>query len=377
MTHLDTHLSLRFNLALGVIPGLIAILLAFFIPHEQAIYIGTLISVLATMYVWIRLRKEPKQVLLFSTTIMLMLMSLSHSISFCHCPDSCHSLVIEIAVTLPAILVIFIQKGLRTHHPTNAEKKHRYRITYETLMASSKIIFIILLIQAFITLLCWLFAGTSNEPMNFILFVILPGVVLVAIIVANQLSLRYFNRMMRKVIILPIVNTRGDVIGKCLSGDSRKKYIHPMIRISVIQNGMEWLRERSDRYAYDKGKQDVLIEGHLFFKESLEQGAYRMLRESFPKLPNDNLKFVNRYYMEYDGYKRLTYLFVLELVKEEKPLLPKELKTKPWTWKQIDDNIGKGVFSYYFEYEYNEHKKILSDSKLRNKERLLYLCNKI
>ena len=126
MTHLDTHLSLRFNLALGLIPGLMAILLAFFIPHEQAIYIGTLIGVLASLYVWIRLNKEPKQVLLFSATFMLMLMSLSHSISFCHCPDSYQSLVIEIAVTLPAVLVIFVQKGLRTHRPTNAEKKHRY-----------------------------------------------------------------------------------------------------------------------------------------------------------------------------------------------------------------------------------------------------------
>ena len=115
MTHLDTPLSLRFNLALGLIPGLIAILLAFFIPHEQAIYIGTLIGVLTSVYALIRLNKEPKQVLLFSTTIMLMLMSLSHSISICHCPDSCHSLVIEIAVTLPVVLVIFIQKGLRTH----------------------------------------------------------------------------------------------------------------------------------------------------------------------------------------------------------------------------------------------------------------------
>ena len=376
MTHLDTPLSLRFNLALGLIPGLIAILLAFFIPHEQAIYIGTLIGVLTSVYALIRLNKEPKQVLLFSTTIMLMLMSLSHNISFCHCPDSCHSLVIEIAVTLPVVLVIFIQKGLRTHRPTNAEKKHRYRITFETLMASSKIILIILLIQAFITLFCWLFAGTSNKRMNYALYAILPGIALLATMVANQLSLRFFNRMMRKVIVLPIVNTRGDVIGKCLSNDSKKKYIHPLIRISVIQNGMEWLRERSDRYTFDKGKQDVLIEGHLFFKESLEQGAYRMLRESLPKLPNDNLKFVNRYYMEYGGYKRLTYLFVLELEKEEKPLFPKELKTKPWLWKQIDDNMEKGVFSYYFEYEYNEHKKILSNSKLRNKERMRYLCKK-
>ena len=80
--------------------------------------------------------------------------------------------------------------------------------------------------------------------------------------------------------------------------------------------------------------------------------------------------------MEYGGYKRLTYLFVLELGKEEKPLFPNELKTKPWTWKQIDDNMEKGVFSYYFEYEYNEHMKILSNSKLRNKERMRYLCKK-
>lgn len=376
MIHLDTTLSPRFNLASGLIPGLIAILLTFFIPHQQAIYIGTIIGVVASVYAIIRASKEPKQVLLFGATFMLILMSLSHLTSLCNCPDSCHPLVIEIAIIIPAVLVIFVQKGLRTHHPVNAEKKHRYRITFESLMASSKIIFILLLIQLLITLIGWLIAGTSNEQMNYCLFTILPCFILIVAIVSNQLALRYFNRMMRKVIVLPIVNTRGDVIGKCLSGDSRKKYIHPMIRICVIQNGMEWLRERSDRYAIDKGKQDVLIEGHLFFKESLEQGAYRMLRESFPKLPNDNLKFVNRYYMEYGGYKRLTYLFVLELAKDDKAVFPKELKSKPWTWKQIDDNMEKGVFSYYFEYEYNEHMKILSDSILRNKERMRYLCKK-
>lgn len=373
MKHIDTILSLRFNLALGYLPGLIAMLLTFIIPHGQAIYIGTLIGIVASLFALNHHCKEPKQVLLFSTTGMLMLMSLTHFVSFCNCPDYCHSWVIEIAMLLPVIMMLLTQKGLRTSHPTEAEKKHRYRITLETLMASAKISCIVLSIQLLITAIGWLIMGTSN--ISRWLFGIFPIVATLLMIVLNQLSLNYFNRMMRQVVTLPIVNTRGDVIGKCLSGDSRKKYIHPLIRISVVYNGMEFLRERTQKQMSDNKKLDSLIEGLLFFKESLEQGAYRMLREGFPKLPNDNLKFVSRYYIELQGMKRLVYYFVLDLDADYKLMLPQLKQYKPWTLKQIEDNIGKNLFSHYFEYEFENRRKILTDSMAR-KRKITYQLEK-
>lgn len=375
MKHIDTILSPRYNLAFGYMPGLLAMLLAYFIPHEQAIYFGALTGIVASLFTLNLIRKEPKQVLLFSTTFMLILMSLSHFVSLCNCPHSCHAAVIEMAILLPAIVILLTQKGLRTNHPTEADKKHRYRITLDTLLVSAKISCIVFSIQIVITAICWLVGGTTDSSLNFVLFGLLPAVMISLTMLFNQLSLNYFNRMMRQVVVLPIVNARGDVIGKCLSGDSRKKYIHPLIRISVVYNGMELLHQRSEKQLSDKGKLDALIEGHLFFKESLEQGAYRMLREGFPKLPNDNLKFVSRYYMEFEGMKRLVYYFVLELEKDERIILPKLSQYKPWTLKQIEENIGKNLFSHYFEYEFDEHRRVLRDS-MQRKRKITYQLEK-
>lgn len=352
MKHLDMSLTINYNLALGLIPSLIAMVVTFFLPHNQAIYIGTLINILASWYALNFLRQEPKQVILFCATAMMILMSLVHWISLCGCPKHFCSFIIEIAVMLPAILILFFQRGLLQNHPTDAKNKHRYRITLEATLVSAKIITIVFVVQLIIVFVGWMLVDASKEGWRFWAFGIFPCVSIVLTIILNQISIYLFNKIILKAVVLPIVNARGDVIGKCLSGDSKKKYIHPLIRISVTQNGMEWLKKRSNKCAYDKGRWDVLIEGHLFFKESLEQGAYRMLREGFPEFPTDNLKFISRYYMEYDGFKRLVYLFSLDLEKEVIVKLPESYQAKPWTMNQIKTNIQKNVFGHYFEYEF-------------------------
>ena len=103
---------------------------------------------------------------------------------------------------------------------------------------------------------------------------------------------------------VPIVNTRGDVIGKSLAAGSyqliRIAYINPVIRIAVVStHGMLFLCESSRKAASsDKGKVDIPMECYLRYGETLTAGANRLLSNAFPKASDLKPTFTISYHFE-------------------------------------------------------------------------------
>ncbi len=62
---------------------------------------------------------------------------------------------------------------------------------------------------------------------------------------------------MEHTAFVPIVNTKGDVIGRSLAVDAinkKNEYINPVVRIAVSHNGMLYLRPRPQRCILDRGR---------------------------------------------------------------------------------------------------------------------------
>ena len=100
---------------------------------------------------------------------------------------------------------------------------------------------------------------------------------------------------------VPIVNTRGDVIGKSLAVEAinyKNAYINPVIRIAVSTHGMLFLCNRPQSCILDKGKVDIPMECYLRYGETLTAGANRLLSNAFPKASDLKPTFTISYHLK-------------------------------------------------------------------------------
>ena len=189
-----------------------------------------------------------------------------------------------------------------------------------------------------------------------------PPLVFVLTIGFNQIGIFYFNRIMRRTEFLPIVNTRGDVVGKCMASDAlahKRAYLNPVIRIAVAAHGMLYLLPKPMTCLNGKERRDILIEKHLLYGETLEQGVNRALHEALPQLISARLRYHLTYHFENEHCNRLVYLYTL-LLEDDSLLRDTRFKDgKLWTFRQIAHDLGHDLFSPALEYEYEQLRTII------------------
>lgn len=197
----------------------------------------------------------------------------------------------------------------------------------------------------------------SNEAWAFIsggLFYILFGLVFGYEFIKQKL-----NRNKRQLIPddeewLPIVNEEGGVIGKaprsvCHQGE---KLLHPVVHLHVLNNQKHiYLQKRPMNKLVQPGKWDTAVGGHISFGETLETA---LKRESWEEIGLTDFKarLLKTYRWNSDVESELVYMFVSHDFKSIH-LHSEEVKEgRFWTPKQIEMNIGKGIFTPNFEEEY-------------------------
>ena len=168
---------------------------------------------------------------------------------------------------------------------------------------------------------------------------------------------------MRYTVFVPIVDKKGNVLGKAIASEAinhKNGYINPVIRIAVTSHGMLYLLPRPQCSSLEKGRIDLLMESYLLYGETLEQGVERMLQQTLPTAPRQNLHFNLMYPFENEVTNRLIYLFTLDL-DNDSILCNKNFKGgKLWTFQQIEHNLYRNFFSSCFEYEFEHIKAIIN-----------------
>lgn len=88
-------------------------------------------------------------------------------------------------------------------------------------------------------------------------------------------------------------------------------------------------------------------------------GATRLINNAFPHEKDIKPEFNIVYHFENEVTNRLIYLFIVDIKDDSILCTPRFKNSKLWSFKQIEENLGKGFFSSCFEDEYEHLKGVI------------------
>lgn len=193
------------------------------------------------------------------------------------------------------------------------------------------------------------------------LFYILFGLVFVYEFIRQKLRMRKKPAIAVSEEWLPIVNEEGMVIGKaprsaCHRGE---KLLHPVVHLHVLNTQKHvFLQKRPLNKLVQPGKWDTAVGGHIAVGETLETS---LKREAWEEIGLDKFsaRLVKTYRWETELEAELVYSFVSHDFQGIHLHSDEVTEGRFWTSRQIESNLGQGIFTPNFEYEYQLLKGVI------------------
>jgi isopentenyldiphosphate isomerase/intracellular septation protein A len=161
---------------------------------------------------------------------------------------------------------------------------------------------------------------------------------------------------------VPIVNEQGKVRGKMPRSIAHKgsKILHPVVHMQVLNtDGELYLQKRPAHKLIQPGKWDTAVGGHMGVEESVE---ISLQREAYEEIgfSQFNAQPIKPYVWESEIEKELVFGFVAITDKKLQADGVEVEEGRFWQLAEIEEHIGKDVFTPNFEYEYSLLKKHLA-----------------
>ena len=343
-----------FNSAGEVLPFILFIVTSFFVPLGLAFAIG-LASYFLCLSTFFITKQAPSFVLGIAGIMLVMGFTVLTSSSSIY-PESL-SIVSEIILIIAFSIALGLRKLFikKTKNRHTGENGAAFRIRVNDTYLATRIIRNFLTIHLLIILLYkilpdQLHSCTANK-------IVIPGLLLaftVSIFIFEAIRISIMKLKFNTENWVPIVNEAGGVIGKIalsVSMASNKSYLHPVVRIVLTYKGLFYLCERPEHFSINPGKIDYPFEEYVFFNHSLDDAVNNSLQKETGRkdLP---VKFAFRYLCKNKKANQLIHLYTCRIDDKDTMYKICRGKGKLWTEKQIEENLGKGVFSECFEKEY-------------------------
>lgn len=154
--------------------------------------------------------------------------------------------------------------------------------------------------------------------------------------------------------IFPLVDEIGNVIGQaprsvCHDGS---RLLHPVIHLHIFNSkGYLYLQKRAETKDIQPGKWDSSVAGHIDLDETPEIAAKREAREELGLL-EIGPHFVTKYVIETDVERELSYCFYTTY---DGDFIIDNIEVSEgrfWTLDEIEQNIGKNIFTVNFESDF-------------------------
>lgn len=159
----------------------------------------------------------------------------------------------------------------------------------------------------------------------------------------------------------PVVEPNGLVVGRALRSycHSGAKPLHPVVHLHIIDRYSRiYLQKRPLTKRIQPGKWDTAVGGHVSYGEVLLEALFRETSEEVG-LTSFNPVYLMTYEFESEVEKEMVSVYAAVGSFELTPN-PEELAAGQW-WElsDIDENLGKGVFTPNFESEFKMIRKSL------------------
>lgn len=336
------------NPALGLLPYLVFSILIGQISTVIALAIGFGLSLLPLLF---RISSEIR--MLYSISAWSFLISALGIYLFV--PDfhpQLSFIFAEIVLVFSLMIFRLSRKSMirRIHRSHQPERKYylyeSFQVAFQTQYALTFHLIVILGFRVFFV-------------MRFPMFDIVPvisffQIIIAVIIVLEALRLRVLDKRLKKEEWLPVISESGDVqgrIAKSVSENMKNKFLHPMVRVALIYDGMLYLKNRDSTRMLDPGKLDYPFEKYMQYNHDINEAIKNMIKSEI-KTDELPVRFLLKYVFENEDTKRLIYLYV-SVITSEKAFDQLHLHGgKLWTTAQIEDNMASNIFSECFELEY-------------------------
>jgi isopentenyldiphosphate isomerase len=153
---------------------------------------------------------------------------------------------------------------------------------------------------------------------------------------------------------VPLVDEAGHVTGQAPRSEvhNGSKLLHPVVHMHVINPGKSvLLQKRPETKLIQPGKWDTAVGGHISAGETVEEA---LKKEAFEEigLTGFSARQLMVYTWESDVEAELVYLFLTHDSNNYRLHSEEVTEAKFWTKKQIETNLGCGIFTPNFEHEF-------------------------
>ena len=157
-------------MSLGYIPVIISIILCEFIIQDIAIYIGAGVGVLSSIYMWQRKGPHIPQFILYSTTGMLLLLTITSFFSADYCPEAIFPFTLEISAIIPPLIIFLNRRRFLNYHTAQTHKccKQFFAQGAEAAIVSARVLLLIGFLHFLIISLAILFGHPLNDTLRYI-----------------------------------------------------------------------------------------------------------------------------------------------------------------------------------------------------------------
>jgi isopentenyldiphosphate isomerase len=155
--------------------------------------------------------------------------------------------------------------------------------------------------------------------------------------------------------MFPVVDEDGNEISlasRDLCHDGKSMLLHPVVHLHLFNKKRElFLQKRASTKDLLPGKWDSSVGGHVNPGETPEEALRRETEEELG-MKAVNFRFRKKYIWESSRERELVYSFTASSY--ETPVInPDEIdEGRFWSLAEIRDNLGKGIFTPNFEYEF-------------------------
>jgi hypothetical protein len=335
---------------IGMMPAVVFVFFDCFFSYPAALVAAVVVYIMYFLIGVVLLKQALSYIIRNSIRAFLLFVACSMIKPFSLLYAEHASVMLELGILLVFFIFLRIQGYFRTKLIREKGKvaQEFLLLEFDSDLNAMKLISYLVSFHLAIVLIYQLFPAADHTPaLDRVLYYYLLFLFIILHYTYEFVHWSLIKRQIQNEEWLPIVDESGAVHGKVALSISitDDKYLHPEIRIVLIHKGKLFLKQKTS----ESGRLDYPFERYLRFQETLEEG----IKQAFIRnggtedLP---CHFIFRYI--YKETNRLVYLYACNIT-DEKELDKLHLEDgKWWTTKQVDENLGTGLFSPYFEKEY-------------------------